>query len=199
MVVIRGQPRNGPPPERTLGISEIMAPRLARRPGMNNPEGSPDEPFAWEAREYLRKNLVGKPVLCSVSHTVGSGREYGQVLFGSNDPETAENIAVKLVGEGLAKCRDNSNDAALKEAEEAAKAAGKGVWSADAAKHVRNITWELENPRQLVDRMAGKPVQAVIEHVRDGSTVRAFLLPDFYHITLMMSGVRVGTNGYYFV
>ena len=49
----------------------------------------------------------------------------------------------------------------------------------------------MENPRQLVDRMAGKPVQAVIEHVRDGSTVRAFLLPDFYHVTLMMSGVRV--------
>jgi staphylococcal nuclease domain-containing protein 1 len=39
--------------------------------------------------------------------------------------------------------------------------------------------------------MGGKPVQAVIEHVRDGTTVRAFLKPDFYHITLMMSGVRV--------
>ena len=65
------------------------------------------------------------------------------------------------------------------------------MWSDDASTRVRNITWEVENPRQLVDRMAGKPVQAVIEYVRDGSTVRAFLLPDFYHVTLMMSGVRV--------
>ena len=57
--------------------------------------------------------------------------------------------------------------------------------------HVRQITWEVENPRQLVDRMAGQPIDAIIESVRDGSTIRAFLLPDFYHITLMMSGMRV--------
>ena len=30
-VVIRGQPRGGPPPERTLCFSNITAPRLARR------------------------------------------------------------------------------------------------------------------------------------------------------------------------
>ncbi len=98
---------------------------------------------------------------------------------------------MKLVAEGLAKVRETSNDEALKEAQEAAKGASKGVWAADASKHVRDIKWDLENPRQLVDRMGGKPVKAVIEHVRDGTTVRAFLLPDFYHITLMMSGVRV--------
>ena len=48
--------------------------------------------------------------------------------------------------------------------------------------------------RQLVDRMQGKPVSAIIENVRDGSTVRAFLLPDYYHVTLMMSGVKVSTT-----
>ena len=32
---------------------------------------------------------------------------------------------------------------------------------------------------------------AVIEHVRDGCTVRAFLLPDFYHVTVMFTGVKV--------
>ncbi len=84
-VVIRGQPRNGPPPERTLALAEIDAPRLARRPGAPNagPSGTPDEPLAWEGREFLRKLLVGKPVLGCVSHTVPSGREYGTVLFGS--------------------------------------------------------------------------------------------------------------------
>lgn len=41
-----------------------------------------------------------------------------------------------------------------------------------------------------------KSWQAVIEHVRDGSTVRAFLLPDFYHVTVMMSGVRVSISEY---
>ena len=42
-----------------------------------------------------------------------------------------------------------------------------------------------------MDRMGGQPVDAIIENVRDGSTVRAFLLPDFYHVTVMMSGMRV--------
>ena len=82
-------------------------------------------------------------------------------------------------------------DEELKASEEAAKAAEKGVWGSDASKNVRKIQWEVENPRQLVDKMQGKAIPAIIENVRDGSTVRAFLLPDFYHITLMMSGVKV--------
>lgn len=103
--MIRGTPRNGPPPERTLALGEIDAPRLARRPGTNNPAGSQDEPFAWEAREFLREKLVGKPVLGYVSHQIPSGREYGQLLYGSNDPLTAKNVAIELVEEGLVKVR----------------------------------------------------------------------------------------------
>ena len=53
------------------------------------------------------------------------------------------------------------------------------------------MIWETENPRQLVDRMAGNQVDAIIDSVRDGSSVRVFLLPDFYHITMSMSGIRV--------
>ena len=45
----------------------------------------------------------------------------------------------------------------------------------------------------LVEKFGGKPVPAVIEHVRDGSTLRAFLLPDMYHVTVMLSGVRCPT------
>lgn len=45
--------------------------------------------------------------------------------------------------------------------------------------------------RSFVDKAKGKPIDAVIEHVRDGSTVRCFLLPDYHYITLMISGIRV--------
>ena len=34
---------------------------------------------------------------------------------------------------------------------------------------------------------------AVIEHVRDGCTVRAFLLPSFDYVTVMLSGIKVST------
>jgi len=133
-VVIRGQPRNGPPPERTLALAEIEAPRLSRRPGPNNQEGTTDEPYAWEAREFLRRLLVGKSILATVTNAGGSGREYGSVLYGSPDPEQAEDATVKLVAEGMVKVRDNSNNEKLKEAQEAAKSAGKGIWGSECVK-----------------------------------------------------------------
>lgn len=34
---------------------------------------------------------------------------------------------------------------------------------------------------------------AIIEHVRDGSVVRALLLPDYYLVTVMLSGIKVKT------
>lgn len=46
----------------------------------------------------------------------------------------------------------------------------------------------------FVKKHAYKPIKAVIEHVRDGSTIRAFLLPDFYHVTVMITGIRVSSN-----
>ena len=90
-------------------------------------------------------------------------------------------------------------DTELQEVQEAAKTAEKGIWAPDAGKHVREVIWEVDPPRQLVDRMKGKPVSAIIENVRDGSTVRAFLLPDYHHITLMMSGVKVRMTCYSFL
>ena len=57
--------------------------------------------------------------------------------------------------------------------------------------HVRDIKWTIDSPHNFMQKCGKKPIKAVIEHVRDGSTVRAFLLPDFYHITLMLSGIRV--------
>ena len=35
-VIVRGPPKGGPPPERTIGLSNVTAPRLARRPGISD-------------------------------------------------------------------------------------------------------------------------------------------------------------------
>ena len=102
-----------------------------------------------------------------------------------------------LVSEGLVTVRQegvrgSAELTRLLEVEATAKSNSKGKWStAPSQEHVRDIKWAVENPRVLVDKYKGKPIQAVIEFVRDGSTVRAFLVPDFYHITLMVSGIRV--------
>lgn len=67
-----------------------------------------------------------------------------------------------------------------------------GKWAGNDGDHVRNVKWACENMRAFVDKAKGRPFEAVIEHVRDGSTVRCFLMPDFHYITLMISGIRVG-------
>lgn len=46
-------------------------------------EETKDEPFAWEAREFLRKKLVGKEVVFTIEYKVpSSGREYGFLYLG---------------------------------------------------------------------------------------------------------------------
>ncbi|KAK7868266.1 hypothetical protein R5R35_000663 [Gryllus longicercus] len=193
-LIIRGQPKGGPPPEKQINLSYITAPKLARRPGPGGGEISKDEPYAWEAREFLRKKLVGEEVLFTLENSPNTTREYGSVYLGK-DITTGENVTELLLAEGLASVRDSVRQTAegkrLAEIEEAAKSAGKGKHaSGDHNEHVRDIKWNIEDPRAFVDKCGGKPQSAVIEHVRDGSTVRAFLLPDFYHITLMIAGVR---------
>nr|CAG4651604.1 EOG090X01F7 [Triops cancriformis] len=193
-VIIRGIPKGGPPPERQLNLSSINAPRLGRR-ATANAEESKDEPFAWEAREFLRKKVIGKEVVFSVEYKVpASGREYGYLFLGK-DAQTGENLVESLISEGLVSVRSEGRGSPelsrLVDLENTAKSAGKGKWAQQGVQdHARDIKWTIENPRNFVDKFGGKPVQAVVEHVRDGSTVRLFLLPDHYHITLMISGIR---------
>ena len=43
-------------------------------------------------------------------------------------------------------------DATLNEAQERAKTLKKGVWADDAFDHIRKVTWDVENTRELVER-----------------------------------------------
>ena len=81
-------------------------------------------------------------------------------------------MAIKLVDEGLAKVRDNCQDQKQKDAQEAATAAKKAMWEGVIVAHVRSITWDMDNPCALVAKIEGKPIPAIVENVRDGSTVR---------------------------
>ncbi|VDO72847.1 unnamed protein product [Schistosoma curassoni] len=82
-IVIRDRPINGPPPERTIILSNISCGRVARKPSTGIPTGTPEDPFAWEAREFVRTLLVGKEVCYSVETEQPSGRKYGCVYVGT--------------------------------------------------------------------------------------------------------------------
>lgn len=160
-MVIRGQPRGGPPQERTLAFSNVSAPRLARRPNPNSetPSETKDEPYAWESREFLRKMIIGKEVNFVVENTAPSGREYGQ-LWVNKDGEQV-NVIELMVTEGLVEIRVGGKQSEemtrLSEIESQAKTAGKGKWNKEKNPNaVRNITWNVENLRNFVDKNQGK-------------------------------------------
>ncbi|KAL9335500.1 hypothetical protein Peur_072681 [Populus x canadensis] len=190
----------GPPPEKTITLSSLIAPRLARRGGV-------DEPFAWLSREYLRNLCIGKEVTFKVDYAVPSiGREFGSVFLGD------KNVALLVVAEGWAKVREQGQQkgeaspflADLLRLEEQAKQEGLGRWSkAPGASEasIRNLPPSaIGDPSNLdaMDLLAknkGRPMQGIVEQVRDGSTVRVYLLPDFQFVQVFVAGIQAPSMG----
>jgi staphylococcal nuclease domain-containing protein 1 len=125
-LLIMGSVRGGPPPEKTITLAALIAPKLARRDGR-------DEPFAWDSREFLRKKCIGKDVTFKVDYTVPAiNREFGMVMLGS------ENVAFDVVSQGWAKVRQQGSQnnevssaylTELTEREEKAQTQGYGIWT----------------------------------------------------------------------
>jgi hypothetical protein len=42
-----------------------------------------------------------------------------------------------------------------------------------------------------VENCKGQPLPAIVEAVRDGSTVRVYLLPEFHYVQVYCAGVQV--------
>ncbi|MBA0563616.1 hypothetical protein Golob_008588, partial [Gossypium lobatum] len=187
--------RPGPPPEKTITLASLIAPRLARRGGI-------DEPFAWESREFLRKLCIGKEVTFRVEYAVPSiGREFGSVYLGD------KNVAILVVSQGWAKVREQGQQkgeaspilSELLRLEEQAKQQGVGRWSkvpGAAEASIRDLPPSAIGDPSNLDAMGllaankGKPMEGIVEQVRDGSTVRVYLLPDFQFVQVFIAGIQ---------
>ncbi|KAL9241835.1 hypothetical protein vseg_015899 [Gypsophila vaccaria] len=193
------------PPEKMVTLASIIAPRLARRDGV-------DEPFAWESREFLRKLCVGKEVTFLTHATPptqsGLSREFATVLLGGS---TAQNVSKLVVAQGWAKVKesqqksDSSEDVAeLLRLEEQAKEQGLGKWSkAPGASEsaIRNLPPSAIgggsgfDAFEFATRNKGRSIQAIVEQVRDGSALRVYLLPEFQFVQIFVAGVQSPTMG----
>ncbi|KAG8638569.1 ribonuclease TUDOR 1 [Manihot esculenta] len=190
----------GPPPERTITLSSLIAPRLARRGGV-------DEPFAWESREFLRKLCIGKDVIFKIDYAVPSiGREFGSVFI--ND----QNVGALIVSEGWAKVREQGQQkgeaspflAEYQVLEEQAKQNGRGRWSkapGAAEASIRNLPPSAIGDPSNLDAMGllaankGRPMQGIVEQVRDGSSIRVYLLPEFQFVQVFVAGIQAPSMG----
>uniref|UniRef100_A0AAA9TQA7 Staphylococcal nuclease domain-containing protein n=1 Tax=Bos taurus TaxID=9913 RepID=A0AAA9TQA7_BOVIN len=179
-IIVRGQPRGGPPPERQINLSNIRAGNLARRAAVAQPDAkdTPDEPWAFPAREFLRKKLIGKEVCFTIENKTPQGREYGMIYLGKDT--NGENIAESLVAEGLATRREgmranNPEQNRLAECEEQAKASKKGMWSEGNGSHtIRDLKYTIENPRHFVDSHHQKVISLYLPSTDGSETPEPF-------------------------
>lgn len=203
-LVLRDYPRGGPPPEYYINLAYVQAPRFNRTPGEDG-KTSVSEAYAWEAKEYLAKRLIGREVIYQSEYTKSGGAQPNAAggPFGSNANKEFgiiylgdENIVKTMVSEGLLEVRRSKGDSPmlqqLIEAEEEAKQAGRGRFSAQPAPR-HELLHEHPNPSTL----KGKSFDATVENVRNGGAIQVYLdlgveqgVHKHLNASIMVTGIR---------
>lgn len=196
---VETRPANAPPKEIQLTLLGLKAPLLGKRlvrDGKTVVEK--DERWAWESREYLRTQLIGKSVVYRVEHEAGN-RHYGEIWL------DAQNLRFAIVRDGWAdvvvKARKDGelreDDAELERLRDEAKEKGIGIWSTDKKGAVRTVNYREsikgERADDLFDffeRMKNKQHKGIVEQVRTGSTLRVLLTGTMDSIQLQLAGIR---------
>ena len=186
---------------RRLFLASIKAPTMARY------EDGEHEPWAWEAKEYLRKSSIGKNVHIEMEfkreivlkgeESKGETRlmEFASVFVGKT------NLAVEIVRKGFAKTalskfkEDNSKyfeqlQSASSEAEEKKI----GIYSIKDANIYRYIdtSKNLKAARTVFGNLSSKgDMQGVIEYVFSGSKFKIRLDTDNVVISFGLIGVEI--------
>jgi endonuclease YncB( thermonuclease family) len=185
-VILIGAPNQGPPPTLQLGLNSIQAPRYSYKE---------QEPFGFQAREYLR-NLVGLKVkysgisnLIQVEFSTDNGRHYGS-MQAQNPIEEETNIGKLMLKMGWAtyKGKDEEWMALMNKAKEAQI----GMWSSVES----SVTISpVEDESAFLAKHKGAAFSAIVEQVREGSSLRIMAIPSgtettYYTFNLSLSGMR---------
>ncbi|OAL36070.1 hypothetical protein AYO20_04732 [Fonsecaea nubica] len=177
--------------ERKVTLSSI------RQPKPSDPKQSA---FGAEAKEFLRKRLIGKHVKVSIDGKKPASegfeeREVATVTVGG------KNVALTLVEAGYASVirhrRDDDDRSpdydALLLAEESAQKEGKGMWSdkPPAAKHYQDYSESLQKAKMEASVLQRqKKVPAVVDFVRTGSRFVVLVPRENAKLTFVLSGIR---------
>ncbi|KAK6336177.1 hypothetical protein TWF696_001740 [Orbilia brochopaga] len=191
VLVPKGAPPGDTSKERLLSLAFVTAPRLRR-------EG--DEPFAFESREFLRRNLVGREVNVSILYTVPTtNREHGTVQV-PNGPSVIE----YAVTEGWVKLRDDAGKREesaqygetvekLKALENQARLDYKGMWSQTDNGEIEVHNEAPPDPAAFLGKWKGRTIEAVVERVIAGDrvAVRLLLSPkEHQQVVVLVAGIK---------
>nr|POF22200.1 hypothetical protein CFP56_36285 [Quercus suber] len=183
--------RNKAGAEKRINLSSV------RQPKPTDPKQSP---FGAEAKEFLRKRLIGKHVKVKIDGkrpaTDGyDEREMATITTGD------KNVALLLVENGYASVirhrMDDTDRSPLYDellaAEEAAKTEGKGMWSPKPPKQQVFVDYSesLEKAkRQLTLLSRQKRVPAIVDFVKSGSRFTILVPRENAKLTFVLDGIR---------
>lgn len=163
-MILMGPPVADQPTFKTITLSWIQAPKLARR--MATGGFTPEEPYAYEAAELIRSTFIGKQVQFVEDYYIEAlQRSAGRIM----DAKQQEASGM-LLKEGLATLPDRMPPRMEKDLYDiysmlsaAARSAKKGIFSADASKHVRAMV--SHTPEELAAKVEGLKGQTLLSRI----------------------------------
>ncbi|GAB1311809.1 hypothetical protein MFIFM68171_02019 [Madurella fahalii] len=188
--------RNKAGAEKRISLSSVRGPRAGE---------ASEAPFRDEAKEFLRKKLIGKHVRISVDGTKAATEE-----FEARDVATViqggKNIGLQLVQEGycsVIRHRKDDTDRApnydeLLAAQETAKEEKKGMWSGKPpkAKQYVDMSESVQKAKiQLSTLSRQRKVPGIVDFCKSGSRFTILIPREGAKITLVLAGVRAPRAG----
>ncbi|KAI1915235.1 hypothetical protein LOZ64_003587 [Ophidiomyces ophidiicola] len=183
--------RNKAGKEKKVSLSSIRQPK---------PSDAKQAPFGVDAKEFLRKKLIGKHVKVAIDGkrpaTEGfEEREVGTVMAGGT------NIALALVEAGYASVirhrRDDDDRSpdydGLLQAEEVAQKEQRGMWSSKPpkTKQYQDYSENLQKAKMEASVLQRqKKVPAIVDYVKSGARFTVLIPRDNAKLTFVLSGIR---------
>ncbi|KAK0250750.1 hypothetical protein LTR91_014438 [Friedmanniomyces endolithicus] len=183
--------RNKAGTEKRINLSSV------RQPKPSDPKQSP---FGAEAREFLRKRLIGKHVKVRIDGTRPATEGY-EAREMATVTSNNSNLALTLVENGYASVirhrMDDSDRSPIYDellaAEESAQKDQKGMWSSKPAKQPSYVDYSesLEKAkRQLTLLSRQKKVPAIVDYVKGASRFTVLVPRDNAKLTFVLGGIR---------
>ncbi len=177
--------------EKRISLSSVRGPRT----------GEPSEaPFRDEAKEYLRKKLIGKHVKVSVDGSKAASEEF-EARDVATITEKGKNINLQLIQDGWASVirhRKDDTDRApnydeLLAAQEKAKEEKKGMWSGKTSKarSFVDVSESVQRAKIQASTLSRqKKVPAIVDFCKAGSRFTILIPREGIKLTMVLAGVR---------
>lgn len=183
--------RNKAGAEKRINLSSVRQPK---------PTDPKQAPWGPEAKEFLRKKLIGKHVKFHIDGKRAATEGYDEREMATVTYQ-GKNVGLLLVENGMASVirhRQEDTDRSpiyddLLLAEQAAQEAQKGLWSpkAPAAKQYVDYSESLEKAkRQLTMLSRQRKVPAIVDFVKSGSRFTVLVPRENAKLTFVLSGIR---------